>query len=283
VIARELALEFPGVPAMRIFSLLGVGSSSYYRQSAPAEEPDWVREVVARIEDLILTFTGYGYRRVHAQLKSDGLCIGQHTVLRLMKEHSLLCHVKRKWTRTTDSDHGLAVYPNLTKEFVPSDRNQLWVSDITYIHLPSGFCYLAAILDAYSRKAVAWHLSRTLDAELALKPLRQALKERSPAAGWIHHSDRGVQYACRGYAQAVQDAGGRLSMSAKASPRENAKAESFFATLKKEEVYLDDYRSFAEAEVAVNRFIGKIYNPSRLHSSLGNESPDIFEARIQRH
>jgi putative transposase len=241
-----------------------------------------VNEVVAAIEEMILTFTGYGYRRVTAQLRKDGFRVGERTVRRLMKEHSLLCQIKRRWVATTDSDHGLRCYPNLCKGMATTGCNQLWVSDITYIRLPSGFCYLAAILDAHSRKAVAWHLSRSIDARLVLACLHKAIQTREPPAGWIHHSDRGVQYACRGYADVVLAAGGRLSMSSKACPYDNAKAESFFATLKKEEVHMESYQSFSEAELALERYIGNIYNARRLHSRLGYESPDQFEAKLER-
>lgn len=282
MIAREVALEFPQVPALRLCSLLGVPRASYYRPVPVRQEPDWVCQVVAAIEEMILTFTGYGYRRVTVQLQRDGYAIGQKTVRRLMKEHSLLCQIRRRWVRTTDSSHGLVCYSNLAKGLVTTGCNQLWVSDITYIRLPSGFCYLAAILDAHSRKVVAWHMSRSIDAKLVLTCLEKALAKRNPPAGWIHHSDRGVQYACHGYVEAVAAAGGRLSMSSKACPYDNAKAESFFATLKKEEVHLDDYRSFPEAELATDRYIDQIYNSRRLHSSLGYESPDQFEAKLEK-
>ena len=280
MIARELAVEFPRVPVTRICTLLNVSRATYYRPERVRQESDWVLEVVARIEFLILKFTGYGYRRVTIQLQRDGYKVGQKSVRRLMKEHSLLCQIKRRWVRTTDSKHGHKCYPNLAKGFIPTERNQLWVTDITYIRLPSGYCYLATILDAYSRKAVAWHLSRSIDAKLVLAALEKALAKRNPPLGWIHHSDRGVQYACRGYAEAVLAAGGQISMSSKACPYDNAKAESFFATLKKEEVHLEDYRSFAEAELAVGRYIDNIYNAERLHSSLGYESPDQYEAQL---
>ena len=282
MIARELVLDYPGVPISRLCWLLGVPRASFYRPQPAISEGDWVRSIVNSIENMILTFTGYGYRRVWAQLGKDGHQIGQRTVRRLMKEHSLLCQIKRRWTRTTDSAHGLRCYPNLAKGMETTSRNQLWVSDITYIRLPSGFCYLAVILDAHSRKAVAWHLSRSIDARLVLTCLKKAVDERKPPPGWVHHSDRGVQYACRGYVEAVLEAGGQLSMSSKACPYDNAKAESFFATLKKEEVHMESYMSLPEAELSVSRYIGQIYNPHRLHSRLGYESPDQIEAQLQQ-
>ena len=136
--------------------------------------------------------------------------------------------------------------------------DQAWVADITYIRLPGEFCYLATLLDAYSRRVVGWSLSRTLEAEVALTALERALAWRHPAAGWIHHSDRGVQYACRDYVGRLLAAGAQISMTAPGSPRENAQAESFFRTLKQEEVYLADYGSFAEAEQRIGRFIEEV-------------------------
>jgi len=151
------------------------------------------------------------------------------------------------------------------------------VADLTYIRLPAGFCYLAAILDAFSRKVVGWSLSRGIDAALAVAALEQALAGRQPGAGWIHHSDRGVQYACRDYVERLDAAGAQVSMSAKGTPRENAQAESFFRTLKHEEVNLSDYEDYDEAEQALGRFIETVYNEKRLHSSLGYRPPSEFE------
>ena len=280
--ARSLAVEFPQVPVARLCALLGVSRAAYYRPCIPPALDEWTLALVARIEAMILKFTGYGYRRVRIQLAREGLPVSERKVRHLMKEHSLLCQVRRRWSATTDSAHGLSVYPNLAKGMLTTGCNQLWLSDITYIRLPSGFCYLATILDAHSRKVVAWHLSRRIDAGLALTCLEKALALRSPAPGWIHHSDRGVQYACRGYAQAALAAGAQLSMSSKACPYDNARAESFFASLKKEEVHLSHYDTFDEAQTGIGGYIEGIYNPDRLHSSLGYESPDQFEAKLEK-
>jgi putative transposase len=154
------------------------------------------------------------------------------------------------------------------------------VADLTYIRLPRGFCYLAAILDAFSRRVVGWNLSERIDAELALGALEQALASRQPRVGWIHHSDRGVQYACREYVGRLAAAGARISMAAKGTPRENAQAESFFRTLKQEEVYLNDYEDYYEAKQGLGRFIERVYNEKRLHSSLGYRPPSEFEELV---
>jgi len=200
-----------------------------------------------------------------------------------MRAESLLCQLKRRWARTTDSEHGLRIYPNLLADCgwrALTRLDQAWVADLTYIRLPAGFCYLAAILDAFSRKVVGWSLSRHIDADLAVAALEQALAGRQPRAGWIHHSDRGVQYACRDYVERLDAAGAQVSMSAKGTPRENAQAESFFRTLKHEEVNLSDYEDYDEAKHALGCFIERVYNEKRLqrlHSSLGYRPPSEFE------
>lgn len=151
------------------------------------------------------------------------------------------------------------------------------MADITYIHLPTTFVYLACLLDAWSRRCVGWHLSRTIEASLPLTALDQALARRQPAPGLIHHSDRGVQYASAAYVERLTTAEIRISMSAVGNPYDNAKAENFFKTLKREEVYLNQYDSFADANANLGHFIDEVYNTKRLHSSLGYRPPIEFE------
>ena len=275
-----------GLPVEVACAVLEVNRGSYYRRpgdTGPFAQLDWAgRDVVLRdaIERVVLDSPGYGYRRVTAHLRRDGWRVNRKRVLRVMREESLLCQLKRRWTRTTDSEHGLRVYPNLLADCgwrALTGLDQAWVADLTYIRLPHGFCYLAAILDAFSRKVVGWSLSRSIDAALAVAALEQALVSRRPRAGWIHHSDRGVQYACRDYVERLDAAGAQVSMSAKGTPRENAQAESFFRTLKHEEVNLSDYEDYDEAKQALGRFIERVYNEKRLHSSLGYRPPSEFE------
>jgi putative transposase len=271
---------FPDLPLARACQLLGLNRGSYYRVR---EEPALPVDALAlrqAIEQVVLEFPAYGYRRVTKALQRDGWSVNHKRVLRLMREESLLCQLQRRWVRTTDSEHGLTVYPNLLQQAgwrSLTGINQAWVADLTYIRLPEGFCYLAAILDAYSRKVVGWELSQAIDARLAVAALEQALQARKPAPGWIHHSDQGVQYACRDYVQVLEAAGARISMSGKGRPRDNAQAESFMRTLKHEEVYLQDYQTFTEAKQAIGRFIEAVYNEKRLHSSLGYRPPSEFE------
>jgi transposase InsO family protein len=195
-----------------------------------------------------------------------------------MRQESLLCQLKRRFLVTTDSTHGLPTYPNLLAAVTLSAPNQAWVADITDVHLPTSFVYLACVLDAYSRHCVGWKRSRQIDTQLTLGALEMALTQRRPAPGLIHHSDRGVQYASLAYVTRLEQAGAQVSMSAKGNPYDNAKAESFFKTLKREEVYLQEYRAFAEAEANLGHFIDAVYNQKRLHSSLGYVPPAEFEA-----
>jgi putative transposase len=231
------------------------------------------------IERVVLEFAGYGYRRVTAALRREGWSVNHKRVLRIMREESLLCQLRRRFVPTTDSVHALGRYPNLIKDAEIDRLDQVWISNITYIRLPTAFCYLAAILDAYSRKCVGWHLSRWIDSHLTLCALQMALAARRPEMGLIHHSDQGVQYASSEYVLRLEQAGALISMAAVGNPYENAKAESFFRTLKmEEEVYLKDYKDFEEAEANIGQFIEEVYNQKRLHSSLGYLPPEEFEA-----
>ncbi len=276
------------LPVSRVCGLLSVSRATLYRQrdrwrSSTEAEPAAqapAAELMAAIERIVLEFPGYGYRRVTAQLQREGFLVNHKRVLRLMRQTGLLCRLPRRWIRTTDSSHGLCTWPNLLSDCgwrALTGINQAWVADITYVRLTRDFCYLAAILDAYSRRVVGWQLSQHLDAQFALCALEQALLVRQPEPGWIHHSDQGVQYACRAYVETVLSAGGRVSMAAKGTPRENAQAESFIRTLKHEAVYLDEYRTVREAQQGLGHFIEAVYNEKRLHSSLGYRPPGEFE------
>jgi putative transposase len=266
-----------GLSVERACQLLGLARSDYYRTPAA---PGAGRDLLGAIEAIVLAYPGYGYRRVTAQLQRDGWAVNHKRVLGQMREAQLLCRTRRRWVQTTDSRHGLTVYPNLLAQRGwrrLTGINQAWVGDLTYIRLPSGFCYLAALLDAYSRRVVGWSLAEHLEATVVLAALEQALSARQPAPGWIHHSDRGVQYACRQYVERLQQAGARISMTAVSAPRQNAQAESFFRTLKVEAVYVDEYATMAVAAQGVGRFIEVVYNEKRLHSALGYRPPSEFE------
>lgn len=200
-------------------------------------------------------------------------------MLRVMREEALLCQLRRRFVVTTDSGHGHRTYPNLLAGLTLDGLDRAWAADITYVRLPTSFAYLACVLDAYSRRCVGWAFSRSIDTRLTLAALRMALEMRRPPRGLVHHSDRGVQDASAEYVECLEREGAAISMSAKGYPYDNAKAESFFKSLKTEEVRLKSYRTFEEAEADIGRFIEVVYNHKRLHSSLGYMPPAEFEAK----
>lgn len=253
-------------------------STYYYPPRNREEKLKQDADLRDRIEQIVLDFPGYGYRRVTRQLHREGIRVNHKRVLRIMRQEGLLCRKKRRFVVTTDSIHPFRIYPNLVKDILLTGINQVWIADITYIRLLYEFVYLAAILDAFSRKVVGWALGRTLSSELTLAALKSALSCRKPPAGCIHHSDRGVQYACDEYVKTLEEAGLRISMSLKGNPYDNARMESFFKTLKQEEVYIYEYRTFQEAKERIAYFLEIVYNQKRLHSALGYLPPTEFEA-----
>jgi len=266
---------------VQLTALAGLSRATYYRfdpDGTPAVRDTELRDAIQRIA---LRFPAYGRPRITAELKRQGWTANHKRVGRILREDNLLCLRKKKFHSTTDSKHGFPVYPNLTRNFAPVARNELWVADITYIRLAEEFVYLAVVLDAYSRLVIGWALERTLEAKLALGALQMALDKRIPVAGVIHHSDRGVQYACGDYTQVLKDHGFQISMSRKANPYDNARAESFMKTLKHEEVNRVEYRDLAEARRGIRHFLERTYNRKRLHSALGYRPPAEFDGLPQ--
>jgi putative transposase len=256
-------------------ALTGLSRAGFYRAApAPDAEEIKLRDQVQRVA---LQWPVYGSRRITAELRREGWRVNRKRVQRLMREDNLLCLRRRKFMVTTDSAHGWRVYPNLAPSLVVSTINQLWLADITYIRLLEEFIYLAVILDAFSRRVIGWAVDDRLETNLTLSALAMALEQRRPAAGLVHHSDRGVQYASRDYVAVLEAHQIRTSMSRPANPWDNATCESFMKTLKCEEVYRSDYRNLAEARIRISDFLDQVYNQKRLHSSLGYCPPVEFE------
>ena len=264
----------------RMCQLASLPRASFYRWQPEKQGPDPDLELRDTIQRIALEFPSYGRPRITAELRRRGWVINPKKVQRILREDNLLCLRRRKFVLTTDSGHGLAVYPNLAREKLLSGLDQLWVADITYIRLRWEFVYLAVILDAYSRRVVGWALEDTLEGKLPLAALRLALQRRRRGAGLLHYSDRGVQYAANGYVDLWKQHEVTISMSRKANPYDNAKAESFIKTLKYEEVYRSEYRDLAEARASIGGFLEKVYNEKRLHSALGYCPPAEFEQNL---
>jgi transposase InsO family protein len=188
------------------------------------------------IERIVLDHPGYGYRRVTAELRRQAWAVNHKRVLRIMRQEARLCQIQRTWVTTTDSRHGLTVYPNLLTGLELPRPNQAWVADLTYVRVPTTFVYLACVLDAWSRRCVGWQLSSTIDTHRTLAALDGAIAVRQPAPGLIHHADRGGQDASGAYTARLTAIGAQISMSANGNPYDNAKAERCFKTRKREEV-----------------------------------------------
>lgn len=261
-------------------SVLDLGRSNYYNWSKSPGTDDDDTKFRDTIQEISLEFIRYGYRRITAELHRRGIEINHKKVLGIMREEHLLCAKKTSRPHTTNSNHNLPLYPNLTRDLIVTRLNQLWVADITYVQLGHEFVYLAAIVEIFSRKCVGWDLSRRIDAQLALAALNMAIAERTTLGfeQLIHHSDRGVQYASKEYVGRLQSLGIKISMTESGNPRENAFAESFMKTLKVEEVYLKEYETFEEAHSNIKQFIEGVYNAKRLHSSIGYVPPNEKEA-----
>jgi transposase InsO family protein len=254
-----------------------VSRAGFYRHRNEPETEDGGIDLRDEIQKIAVEMPAYGRRRITAELKRRGWKVNHKRVQRIMREDNLLCLRRRKFLMTTDSNHPHPVYPNVAATMALTGVNQLWRADITYIRLELEFVYLAVILDAFSRRVVGWALERTLEAGLVLTALRRALKQRQPPAGLVHHSDRGVQYACSDYTDLLKEHGITISMSRKGNPYDNAACESFMKTLKYEEVYRQEYRDMAEALASIGEFINRTYNQKRLHSALGYRPPVEFE------
>lgn len=274
-----MRLQGKVVSVERLCQLAGVSRAGYYRELVEKDPPREEMTIRASIQEIALAHRRrYGYRRITVELGRRGLQVNHKRVARLMREDNLLAVRRRKFVVTTDSDHELTVYWNVAARMKISGVNQLWVADITYVRLQEEFVYLAVVIDRFSRRVVGWSLDRSLSSRLTIEALRQAIELRQPGVGLVHHSDRGVQYACRDYMKLLEASKMIPSMSRAGNPYDNAVCESFLKTLKAEEIYCTDYRDLETLRKNVEEFIDRYYNRQRLHSALGYQTPEEFEA-----
>ncbi|HWF67436.1 MAG TPA: IS3 family transposase [Acidobacteriaceae bacterium] len=266
--------------ALRMCDLGHISRAGLYRFDPDQQNRDEELDLRDAIQRIALEFPCYGRPRITAELRRRGWAVNHKRVGRILREDNLLCIRRRRFVRTTDSNHSFHIYPNLAKKMQLAGVDQLWVADITYIRLETEFVYLAVVLDAFSRRVIGWALDRTLEAGLAVDALQMAFRQRGPVKGLTHHSDRGVQYASREYTDLLKEHGVQISMSRSGNPYDNAKCESFMKTLKYEEVYRQEYRDLADARASIERFIERTYNGKRLHSALGYRPPVEFERSL---
>jgi putative transposase len=265
-------------PVEVMCEVLGVSRSGYYAWASRAESARAAadRALAAEIRAAHVGSRGrYGSPRIHAHLRAHGRRIGRKRVARLMRRMNLSARRKRRFRRTTDSAHAYPVAPNrLGRQFTAAALDRVWLADLTYIWTAEGWLYLAVVLDLFSRRVVGWAMADHLGHELALAALDMAIAQRRPAPGLLHHSDRGVQYACRVYRQRLAAHGVVCSMSRKGDCWDNAPMESFYATLKGELVDQRDYATRNEARADVFQYVEGFYNRRRLHSAIGYLTPE---------
>ncbi len=258
-----------------------ISRAAYYHKTV-REERQSVQDLELRslIEDIHVELPGYGYRRVREHLLREGKTVNGKRIRRVMKKYSLFSCLK-KMMRPRGAAIGVRLfYPNLIRGIKLNGPNQVWATDLTYIRLQREYVYLNAVIDVYTRKIVGWAISKDLSHKFCLKSLDVAVKKYKPQEGIIHHSDRGVQYACVEYIKYLEQNKFKISQSRLATPEDNAFIESFFKTLKREEVYFKDYQTMDDVIKNLPRFIDEVYNTKRLHSSLGYKTPEEFETEI---
>jgi len=267
----------------RMCQLARISRAGFYRflqDRVPREEDMEVRSVIQQV--VLEHRRRYGYRRVTAELRRRGMPVNHKRVARIMRQDNLLAAQPKQFITTTDSNHDLEIYLNLARRMKLTGVDQLWVADITYIRLLAEFVYLAVILDSFSRKVVGWKLDRTLSSRLTTKALQKAIEARQPLPGLVHHSDRGFQYAAAEYISILKKHEMVPSMSRPANPYDNASCESFIKTLKREEVYANEYENLEHLHDHIEEFIERYYNQKRLHSALGYRPPEEFEQNARQ-
>ena len=266
----------------RMCQMVAVSRRGFYRSLKEQQPVEEEMEVRSAIQQIALEHRRrYGYRRITAELHRRGMQVNHKRVVRMMREDNLLGVQPKRFAVTTNSNHKLEIYLNLAGRMKLTGIDQLWVADITYIRLKSEFVYLAVILDGFSRKVVGWALERTLASRLTIAALEQAIAKRQPRVGLVHHSDRGLQYACAEYVAILEKRRMIPSMSRPANPYDNASCESFMKTLKREEIYANRYENLEHLRTNIEEFIEQYYNQQRLHSALGYCSPEEFEQKSE--
>jgi putative transposase len=266
-----MSLVAQGHAARVVCPLLGFARASLYRPAAPPEDEGALRAAVVRLAG---EWPTYGYRRLTAMLRREGLAINGKRVRRLMAALGIHGQRPLRRKRTTDSAHAFARFPNLVEALAVVRPDHVWVGDITYIRLRRDFVYLAVLMDVFTRAIRGWHLGKSLDGTLTMTALERALVKRRPE---IHHSDQGVQYATTEYVERLRGVGAALSMAAVGEPRENGHAERLMRTIKEEAVELSEYRDYDDAYAQLGGFLGAVYNVKRIHSALGYLTPAEFE------
>lgn len=266
---------------------MGLAKSTYYYRlkQEPVAQQREVRDAQTRdlIDNIHILFPTYGYRKLHEELLRRGHLLNEKKIRRIQAKYGLFATQVRKWIKTTDSRHKLKKYPNLiSPAMLLTNLNQVWVSDITYVRIQTGFIFVAIILDLCSRKVVGWAISKRINAELAVTALRMAIEQRKPDPGCIHHSDQGIQYCSEDYIELLTEWKFQISMSRKGNPYDNAWAESFMRILKYEEIYLSEYETYEDVVNRLPHFIEEIYNRKRIHSSIGYLTPEEFEWQIMK-
>lgn len=285
MIFKLVDAEKANFPIQVLCDVLDVSRSGFYawKNRAPsAREKSDERLAVEIAAAHAKSKKRYGSPRVHRALRRKGIRVGKKRVARLMRITGLIARQKRRFRRTTDSNHASPIAPNLVaRNFEVHRPNQVWAGDVTYIATDEGWAYLAVLLDLFSRRVVGWAMSETNDAELARNALQDAVGKRpSLRSGLIHHTDRGSPYASDDYRAALSSHGMIASMSRKGDCWDNAVAESFFATLRAELVDAERYTTREEAEMSIGSFIDRFYNVERLHSYLDFVSPLEFELKM---
>lgn len=272
-------------PASVMCAVLAVSRSGYYAwmERPPSRRQEQQMKLTEQIRTAHEQSRGtYGSPRVTAELKESGVSVCENTVAKLMRQAGIKAKVKRRFVpRTTDSEHDHPIAPNrLDRAFAAEAPNRKWTCDITYVPTDEGWLYLAVMMDLFSRKIVGWSMQDHLRVELVSEALEAAIRSRRPAAGLLHHSDRGVQYACANYRDLLSEHGIECSMSRRGNCYDNAALESFFGTLKTELVHHEHYATREQARRSLFEWIEVFYNRRRRHSSLGYLSPESFEAKL---